>query len=99
MNIKSDNSGEGLPGAQTALCAGSGPRDGIEGMERAFGRSVQRSEIITAQLIDCASSEGMWILLHADLKDMVNSSQRWSKSSPDHFNIPHFGSRGKGSPL
>jgi len=38
------------------------------GMEQAFGRTLKQSEAITSRLIDSACSEGMWVLLHADLR-------------------------------
>jgi len=70
--------------------------NGIGGMKRAFGRSVKDSEINTAQLIDRASSEGMWILIHADLKRYGEFVREMVQSHPlTHFNIPHFGSSRK----
>jgi hypothetical protein len=70
--------------------------NGIGGMERAFGRSVKDSETITARLIDRASSEGMWILMHADLKRYGEFVREMVQSHPlTHFNIPHFGSSRK----
>lgn len=88
---------KGYQGLKLLYVPEADPENGIEGMERAFGRSVQRSEIITAQLIDCASSEGMWILLHADLKRYGEFVAEMVQSHPlTHFNIPHFGSSRKG---
>ena len=52
----------------------------IGGMEKAFGRSVKESEAITALLIDGASSHGMLVLFHADLRKYGDLSKRWSEA-------------------
>ena len=87
---------KGFKGLKLLYVPEEDPENGIGGMERAFGRSVRRSEINTAQLIDCASSEGMWVLLHADLKRYGEFVREMVQSHPlTHFNIPHFGSSRK----
>ena len=40
----------------------------IGGMEKAFKRTHKESENITSRLIDGASSQGMPVLIHADLR-------------------------------
>jgi len=64
----------------------------IGGMEKAFGRTCKKSEEITALLIESASSQGMSILMHVDLKkhgefvaEMIGAHRQ------TNFNIPHFG--------
>jgi len=64
----------------------------MEGMADAFGWSLRESEAITARLIDSASSLGMCVLLHADLRrygDFVKEMIVSHRST--NFNIPHFG--------
>lgn len=68
----------------------------VQGMEQAFGRSVKKSEEITARLIDSAASLGMCILFHVDLRRYGNFAEEMLKSHPQtNFNIPHFGSSRK----
>ena len=68
----------------------------IGGMEKAFGRSVKESEAITALLIDGASSYGMLVLFHADLRKYGGFVEEMVRSHPKtNFNIPHFGSSRK----
>jgi hypothetical protein len=68
----------------------------IGGMEKAFGRSVKESEAITALLIDSASSHGMLVLFHADLRKYGGFVEDMVRSHPKtNFNIPHFGSSRK----
>jgi hypothetical protein len=68
----------------------------VRGMEAAFGRSVKRSEEVTARLIGSAASEGMCVLLHADLRRYGIFVEEMIRSFPrTHFNIPHFGSSRK----
>ena len=68
----------------------------IGGMEKAFGRSVRESEAITALLIDGASSHGMLVLFHADLRKYGGFVEEMVRSHPKtNFNIPHFGSSRK----
>jgi hypothetical protein len=64
----------------------------IGGMEKTFRRTRKKSEEITALLIKNASTYGMTILMHADLRkhgefvaEMMNAHLQ------THFNIPHFG--------
>jgi len=64
----------------------------IGGMEEAFGRTCKQSEKITSLIIEQASSLGMPILMHVDLKrygDFVEDMLRSFPRIP--FNIPHFG--------
>jgi hypothetical protein len=68
----------------------------IGGMEKAFDRSVRESEAITALLIDGASSHGMLVLFHADLRKYGGFVEEMVRSHPKtNFNIPHFGSSRK----
>jgi predicted TIM-barrel fold metal-dependent hydrolase len=68
----------------------------IGGMEKAFGRPVKESEAITALLIDGASSHGMLVLFHADLRKYGGFVEEMVRSHPKtNFNIPHFGSSRK----
>jgi hypothetical protein len=68
----------------------------IGGMQEAFGRSVRESEAITALLIDGASSHGMLVLFHADLRKYGGFVEEMVRSYPKtNFNIPHFGSSRK----
>jgi hypothetical protein len=64
----------------------------IGGMEKTFGRTCKQSEKITSLIIEHASSQGMPILMHADLRkygdfvaDMMGGFPR------TNFNIAHFG--------
>ena len=66
------------------------------GMEQAFGRTLKQSEAITSRLIDSACSEGMWVLLHADLRKYGEFVTKIVWIHPrTHFNIPHVGSSRK----
>jgi len=68
----------------------------IGGMEKAFGRSVKESEEVTALLIEGASSQGMLVLFHADLRRYGGFVEEMVRSHPKtNFNIPHFGSSRK----
>ena len=68
----------------------------IGGMEKAFGRPVKESENVTGLLIEGASSHGMPVLFHADLKKYGEFVEEMIRSHPDtNFNIPHFGSSRK----
>jgi len=68
----------------------------IGGMEKAFGRSVNESEEVTALLIEGASSQGMLVLFHADLRKYGGFVEEMVRSHPKtNFNIPHFGSSRK----
>lgn len=73
----------------------------IGGMERAFKRTHKESQNITSRLIDSASSQGMPILIHVDLRKHGPFIEEMVKSHPDtNFNIPHLGfSRRTISPL
>jgi hypothetical protein len=64
----------------------------IGGMEKAFRRTRKESEKITALLIESASSHGMSILMHADLRKHREFVAEMIRSHPlTKFNIPHFG--------
>jgi hypothetical protein len=64
----------------------------IGGMEKTFGRTRKKSEEITALLIENASSYGMSILMHADLRKYGEFVGEMIRSHPrTNFNIPHFG--------
>lgn len=64
----------------------------IGGMEKTFGRARKKSEEITARLIENASSHGMSILMHADLRKYGEFVGEMIRSRPrTNFNIPHFG--------
>jgi hypothetical protein len=64
----------------------------IGGMEKTFGRTREKSEEITALLIENASSCGMSILMHADLRKYGEFVGEMIRSHPrTNFNIPHFG--------
>jgi len=64
----------------------------IGGMEKAFGRTCKQSEKITSLIIEHASSQGMSILMHADLRKYGNFVAEMIGSYPEtNFNIPHFG--------
>ena len=68
----------------------------IGGMEKAFGRSVNESEEVTALLIEEAASQGMLVLFHADLRKYGGFVEEMVRSHPKTtFNIPHFGSSRK----
>lgn len=68
----------------------------VKGMEEAFGRPVKKSEEITARLINSASSHGMRVLFHVDLRRYGDFVQEMIRSHPKtNFNIPHFGSSRK----
>jgi len=64
----------------------------IGGMKKAFRRTRKKSEEITALLIASASSHGMPILMHADLRKYGDFVAEMIRSHPrTNFNIPHFG--------
>jgi len=64
----------------------------IGGMEKAFGRTCKQSEKITSLIIEQASSQGMPILMHVDLRRYGDFVEEMIRSHPGtHFNIPHFG--------
>ena len=64
----------------------------IGGMEKTFGRARKKSEGITALLIENASSHGMSILMHADLRKYGEFVGEMIRGHPrTNFNIPHFG--------
>lgn len=64
----------------------------IGGMENAFSRTCKESENITSQLIDSASSQGMPVTIHADLRRYGQFIEEMVRSHPDtNFNLPHFG--------
>ncbi len=64
----------------------------IDGMEKTFGRTCKQSEKITSLIIENASSQGMPILIHADLRKYGEFIGEMIRSYPKtNFNIPHFG--------
>ncbi len=64
----------------------------IGGMKKTFGRTRKQSEKITSLIIQNASSLGMPILIHADLRKYGDFVGEMIRSYPEtHFNIPHFG--------
>jgi hypothetical protein len=64
----------------------------IGGMEKAFQRTRKKSEEITALLIGSASSHGMPILMHVDLRKYGDFVAEMIRTHPrTNFNIPHFG--------
>lgn len=64
----------------------------IGGMEKTFHRTRKKSEEVTALLIENASSYGMAILMHADLRKHGEFvTEMISRHPQTHFNIPHFG--------
>ena len=73
----------------------------IGGMGKAFGRTIKQSEEVTSSLIESASSRGMPVLLHVDLrKHGAFVSEQLGQHPQVNFNIPHFGfSRREMGPL
>ncbi len=64
----------------------------IGGMKKAFRRTRKKSEEITAHLIESASSHGLPVLMHADLRKYGEFVAEMIRSHPrTNFNIPHFG--------
>lgn len=64
----------------------------IGGMQKAFGRTCRQSEKITSLIIEQASSLGMPILMHVDLRRYGEFVEEMLKIYPNtHFNLPHFG--------
>ena len=64
----------------------------IGGMEKTFGRTCKQSEEITSLIIEQASSHGMPILMHVDLRRYGDFVEEMVRSYPGtNFNIPHFG--------
>ncbi len=64
----------------------------IGGMEKTFGRTCRQSEKITSLIIETASSQGMPILMHVDLRKYGNFVEEMIGSYPrTKFDIPHFG--------
>jgi len=64
----------------------------IGGMEKTFRRTCRQSEKITSLIIEHASSQGMPILMHVDLRKYGNFVEEMIGNFPKtNFNIPHFG--------
>ena len=64
----------------------------IGGMEQAFGRTCKQSEKITSLIIENASSQGMPIMMHADLRKYGDFVAEMMGGFPrTNFNIAHFG--------
>ncbi len=64
----------------------------IGGMEKTFGRTRKQSEKITSSIIEIASSQGMPILMHVDLRRYGNFVAEMIRTYPrTNFNIAHFG--------
>lgn len=87
---------KGFQGLKLLYVPEEDPENRMGGMEQAFARTLKPSEAITSRLIDSACSEGMWVLLHADLRkygEFVTEMVRIHPRTP--FNIPHIGSSRK----
>ncbi len=64
----------------------------VGGMEKAFGRTRKQSESITSLIIEKASSEGMPILIHVDLRKYGDFVVEMIRTYPGtNFSIAHFG--------
>lgn len=64
----------------------------IGGMEKTFNRTLRESEDITSRLVDGASSQGIPILIHVDLRKHGPFIEEMIKGYPKaNFNIPHLG--------
>jgi hypothetical protein len=64
----------------------------IGGMEKTFRRTCRQSEKITSMIIENASSQGMPIMMHADLRKYGDFVGEMVGNFPKtNFNIPHFG--------
>lgn len=64
----------------------------IGGMEKTFGRTRKQSEKITSLIIEKASSRGMPILMHVDLRKYGDFVAEMIRTYPGtNFNIAHFG--------
>jgi predicted TIM-barrel fold metal-dependent hydrolase len=64
----------------------------IGGMEKTFGRTRKQSEEITSLIIEKASSQGMPVLMHVDLRKYGDFVAEMIGSYPEtNFNIAHFG--------
>ena len=64
----------------------------IGGMERTFGRTRKQSEKITSLIIEKASSEGMPVLIHVDLRKYGDFVAEMIRTCPEtNFSIAHFG--------
>jgi len=64
----------------------------IGGMKKTFSRTRKQSEKITSLIIEEASSEGMPVLMHVDLRKYGDFVAEMIRSYPEtNFNIPHFG--------
>jgi hypothetical protein len=82
----------GFKGLKLLYVPEEDPEYRIGGMEKAFGRPRKKSEGITARLIECASSHGMPVLMHVDLRKYGEFVAEMIRSHPQtNFNIPHFG--------
>jgi hypothetical protein len=65
---------------------------GIQGMGKAFGRSLKQSEMITSLLIENAAFHSMFITIHVDLRKYGDFIEDVVKRHPlTNFNIAHFG--------
>ncbi len=64
----------------------------VGGMEKAFGRTRKQSEKITSLIVEKASSEGMPILIHVDLRKYGDFVAEMIGTYPGtNFSIAHFG--------
>lgn len=62
------------------------------GMEKAFGRTWKQSQKITSLIIEKASSEGMPVLIHVDLRKYGDFIDEMVGTYPEiNFSIAHFG--------
>ncbi len=64
----------------------------VGGMEKAFGRTRKQSEKITSLIVEKASSEGMPVLIHVDLRKYGDFVAEMISTYPGtNFSIAHFG--------
>jgi DNA polymerase IIIc chi subunit len=64
----------------------------VGGMEKAFGRTRKQSEKITSLIIEKASSQGMPVLIHVDLRKYGDFVDEMIGTYPEtNFSIAHFG--------
>ena len=64
----------------------------IQGMQQAFGRTYRQSEMVTSLLIESAASQGMFVIIHIDLRKYGEFIEEVIKSHRlTNFNIAHFG--------
>lgn len=93
--------GLGYKGMKVLYVPEEDPVLGMRGMRQAFSRDRKQSEKISSRLIESASTHGMSILVHVDLRRYGDFISEMIEAHPmTNFNIPHFGfSRRRISPL